>query len=664
MNSKITVKKPSVTPKPINKLKRTQADQTSKNITLHKSEILKKETQNLQEIEKTNSSDSYSEQNDVDSEETSVQIIGMNTALSNPETDPSKSYNNSKIVNVSCKKLLAIMDTTKFKSDGRGKPQGKCIQLGKEWLTPSDFERRSGAKEKNYKRSIKCLGRPLGYFIENGRLSIKLNKEYQNSEKGLLVSSSVSSLENSQENALVDKCIDLNSLKGKGMSNYENVIQSKANEISLANSRSEIENQKPAPEDQPHKIVKTEPRSKINHRGKLDCKIKMRPKSVIESPSSPQPSSEPKSPKNLGPERPKSPLMGAKSNTYPRLSPKVLIEDQKKTKSDEVQHKPNNHSDLARINTLMTRCKNCREKVSKNGMNKHVEKCIKASNPHNSSKLQSLKSQIMGPKSKVDKWLLDLNRENFKEKSHKRQISMFNNELASSKSEINKDYQEPTKSTEAQPKSNDHSELKSKIIQNYDENVVQSKAMKVPNEMEIASSRSEIDKGYKEQGKPTKDQPKPRYHSDLTKINTEKFNDALKQGTDIELIDISDDKIDIKQEQLIDFPKVINGNIARLRHKERNYINANPFIESSQPISNVKWNRIDVSLTLPDPKIQTRKEPAPLIVEFYSCPVSNQQKPCPKYETEEKVRQHIEFFHKISVVQQMQFLQTIQKQVL
>ena len=54
MNSKITVKKPSVTPKPINKLKRTQADQTSKNITLHKSEILKKETQNLQEIEKTN----------------------------------------------------------------------------------------------------------------------------------------------------------------------------------------------------------------------------------------------------------------------------------------------------------------------------------------------------------------------------------------------------------------------------------------------------------------------------------------------------------------------------------------------------------------------------------------------------------------------------------
>ena len=95
-----------------------------------------------------------------------------------------------------------------------------------------------------------------------------------------------------------------------------------------------------------------------------------------------------------------------------------------------------------------------------------------------------------------------------------------------------------------------------------------------------------------------------------------------------------------------------------------NFINANPFIESSQPISSVKWNRIDVGLVLPDPKIQNRKEPAPLIVEFYSCPVSNQQKPCPKYETEEKVRQHIEFFHKISVEQQMQFFQPIQKQVL
>ena len=132
----------------------------------------------------------------------------------------------------------------------------------------------------------------------------------------------------------------------------------------------------------PHKIVKTGPKSRINNKSKLGHKIKMRPKSVIESPSRPQPSSEPKSPNILGPERPKSPIMGTKSNTYPRLSPKVLIEDQKKAKS-------NNHSDLARINTLMTRCKNCKEKVSKNVLNKHIEKCNETSSLQNSSKSKS-----------------------------------------------------------------------------------------------------------------------------------------------------------------------------------------------------------------------------------------------------------------------------------
>ena len=70
---------------------------------------------------------------------------------------------------------------------------------------------------------------------------------------------------------------------------------------------------------------------------------------------------------------------------------------------------------------------------------------------------------------------------------------------------------------------------------------------------------------------------------------------------------------------------------------------ADPLVES---ISNLEWNRIDNSLAVPNPKIQFMKDPAPLIVEFYSCPASNRQKPCPKYETEEKVRQHIEFFHK------------------
>ena len=46
-------------------------------------------------------------------------------------------------------------------------------------------------------------------------------------------------------------------------------------------------------------------------------------------------------------------------------------------------------------------------------------------------------------------------------------------------------------------------------------------------------------------------------------------------------------------------------------------------------------------------------EPTPLIVEFYSCPASDKLSPCPNYNSEEKVRQHIAFFHKINFEAQM-----------
>ena len=144
----------------------------------------------------------------------------------------------------------------------------------------------------------------------------------------------------------------------------------------------------------------------------------------------------------------------------------------------------------------------------------------------------------------------------------------------------------------------------------------------------------------------------------------EKYKCNSKKSNNIEVIDISNDEIDIKREQLIETTKINNSNSTNIGHKKRTrspFINADPLVES---ISNLEWNRIDNSLAVPNPKIQFMKEPAPLIVEFYSCPASNRQKPCPKYETEEKVRQHIEFFHKIYVEQQMQFFQTIQKHVL
>ena len=128
---------------------------------------------------------------------------------------------------------------------------------------------------------------------------------------------------------------------------------------------------------------------------------------------------------------------------------------------------------------------------------------------------------------------------------------------------------------------------------------------------------------------------------------------------------------------------------------ESTLVKSEPFIVSTQSITNLEWNKIDNSLALPDPKPQNpdhkpknsdpkpqniypkpqniypepqnpylkpqnTNEPAPFVVEFYSCPMSDPQKPCPKYETEEKVRQHITSFHNISMEYQMQLFKKIQ----
>ena len=45
------------------------------------------------------------------------------------------------------------------------------------------------------------------------------------------------------------------------------------------------------------------------------------------------------------------------------------------------------------------------------------------------------------------------------------------------------------------------------------------------------------------------------------------------------------------------------------------------------------------------------KEPTPLNLEYFACPLTmaDEFNPCPKYDSEWKVRQHIELFHKITV---------------
>ena len=57
--------------------------------------------------------------------------------------------------------------------------------------------------------------------------------------------------------------------------------------------------------------------------------------------------------------------------------------------------------------------------------------------------------------------------------------------------------------------------------------------------------------------------------------------------------------------------------------------------------------------TLQDINQQNLIEGTPIIIEFYTCPISDKQSPCPNYDSEEKVRKHIAYFHKINFKDQM-----------
>ena len=70
------------------------------------------------------------------------------------------------IMQVRCKAISAYLYVTKYESGSKG----KCILLGDEWLTPNEFEEKSGSKAKKYLSSIKCLGRPLRAYVNSGEL--------------------------------------------------------------------------------------------------------------------------------------------------------------------------------------------------------------------------------------------------------------------------------------------------------------------------------------------------------------------------------------------------------------------------------------------------------------------------------------------------------------
>ena len=70
------------------------------------------------------------------------------------------------VMQVRCKAVAAYLYVNKYESGSKG----KCILLGDEWLTPNEFEEKSGSKAKKYLSSIKCLGRPLRSYVNSGEL--------------------------------------------------------------------------------------------------------------------------------------------------------------------------------------------------------------------------------------------------------------------------------------------------------------------------------------------------------------------------------------------------------------------------------------------------------------------------------------------------------------
>lgn len=82
------------------------------------------------------------------------------------------------VLPVRCKNTSAELHKCRFGSGGRG----RCIKLGNNWYTPSEFEALCGrASSKDWKRSIRFGGRSLQTLIDEGlSLSINLKNSIRN----------------------------------------------------------------------------------------------------------------------------------------------------------------------------------------------------------------------------------------------------------------------------------------------------------------------------------------------------------------------------------------------------------------------------------------------------------------------------------------------------
>lgn len=95
-------------------------------------------------------------------DDTDTEQLHVSAANAQPVCSWSESASMA-VLPVRCKNTNAELHKSRFGSGGRG----RCIKLGQEWYTPSEFEALCGrASSKDWKRSIRFGGRSLQTLID------------------------------------------------------------------------------------------------------------------------------------------------------------------------------------------------------------------------------------------------------------------------------------------------------------------------------------------------------------------------------------------------------------------------------------------------------------------------------------------------------------------
>ncbi|KAK4318036.1 hypothetical protein Pmani_010936 [Petrolisthes manimaculis] len=116
----------------------------------------------------TSTSSSNSSSSSSRSSSTPIKSNATTTATFHLEPDWREAAHDA-VLTIRCKKTTAELVKAKFGSGSRG----KCILLGKQWFTPTEFEAHCGrSASKDWKRSIRFQGQSLLTLVEEGYLQV------------------------------------------------------------------------------------------------------------------------------------------------------------------------------------------------------------------------------------------------------------------------------------------------------------------------------------------------------------------------------------------------------------------------------------------------------------------------------------------------------------